>query len=114
MDGDNKYSHVVYDRWTENTIATATYPRLSASQINNNFRNSDFWLFSLNRFYLAKVQLNYNFSGRIVRKTPLRDLGLFISGSNLLTVSQNQEIMDLPIGTSPSLSNYNIGVRAKF
>ena len=102
------------DRWTEDTKATASFPRLSSSQNNNNFRNSDFWLFSSNRFNLAKVQLNYNFSGKLVRKTFLRDLGVFVSGANLFTFSPNQEILDLSVASAPQLRNFNIGVRAKF
>jgi hypothetical protein len=114
VDGDNKYSEVVLDRWTENTKTTARFPRLSSSQNNNNFRNSDFWLFSSNRFNLGKVQLNYNFSGRVVRKTFVRDLGVFVSGANLFTFSGNREILDLSVASAPQLRNLAIGVRAKF
>lgn len=114
VDGDNKYSEVVSDRWTESTKATAQFPRLSSSQNNNNFRNSDFWLFSSNRFNLSKVQLNYNFSGTVVRKSVFRDLGVFVSGANLFTFSRNREILDLNVAGSPQLRYLTAGVRAKF
>jgi hypothetical protein len=114
VDGDNKYSEVVWGRWTENTKATAEFPRLSSSQNNNNFRNSDFWLFRSNWFNLTKVQLNYNFSGSVVRKTFFRDLGVFVSGGNLFTFSPNREILELSVATSPQLMNFKIGIRAKF
>jgi TonB-linked SusC/RagA family outer membrane protein len=114
VDGDNKYSEVVWDRWTESTKASAKFPRLSSSQNNNNFRNSDFWLFSSNRFNLAKVQLNYNFSSKVIGNTFIKDLGVFVSGTNLLTFSPNRDILDLSIGVFPQSRNYNVGVRAKF
>jgi hypothetical protein len=114
VDGDNKYSKEVLNRWTEDNKATASFPRLSASQNNNNFRNSDFWLFSSNRFNLSKVQFNYSFSDKLVRKTFFRDLGVFVSGSNLFTFSPNRGILDLNVGISPQLRNFNLGVRAKF
>lgn len=40
VSGDLKYSEVVLDRWTPDTKATASYPRLSSQQSNNNFRTS--------------------------------------------------------------------------
>ena len=79
-----------------------------------NFRNSDFWLFSSNRFNLSKVQLNYNFSEKLVRNTFFRDLGVFVSSANLFTFSPNREILDLSVATAPQLRSFNIGARAKF
>jgi hypothetical protein len=114
VDGDNKYSEVVLNRWTEDNKSSASFPRLSSSQNNNNFRNSDFWLFSSNNFNLSKVQLNYSFSDKLVRNTFVRDLGVFVSGFNLVTFSPNRDILDLNIAAPPQLRSFNIGVRAKF
>jgi TonB-linked SusC/RagA family outer membrane protein len=114
VDGDNKYSEVVWDRWTEATKATAKFPRLSSSQNNNDFRNSDFWLFSSNRFNLSKVQLTYNFSSQVIHKTFIRDLGVFVSGSNLYTFSKNRKVLELNVASAPQLRNFNVGLRAKF
>lgn len=114
VDGDNKYSEVVRGRWTENTKTNAAFPRLSSQQSNNNFRNSDFWLFKTNRFNLGKVQLTYNFPQRILPKRFINDLGLYVAGANLYTFSKNRKIMDLSIAGIPQFRNYNAGIRAKF
>jgi TonB-linked SusC/RagA family outer membrane protein len=114
VDGDNKYSEVVWDRWTEATKTTAKYPRLSSSQNNNNFRYSDFWVFKTNRFNLSKVQLTYTLPANVIRKTFVRDIGLYVSGSNLFTFSKNRKILDLSVASTPQFRYYNAGIRARF
>jgi TonB-linked SusC/RagA family outer membrane protein len=114
VDGDDKYSEVVLDRWTEETRNTATYPRLSSLQNNNNYRYSDFWIYKSDRFDLEKVQISYDLIRNKSQKTYIRELGIFISGSNLLTIAKNKDIMELDIGSSPRLRNYQLGLRANF
>lgn len=115
VSGDLKYSEVVLNRWTEATKATATFPRLSAQQSNNNFRTSDFWLYKTNRFNLSKVQLTYNIPDDVIRgRSFVKGLLIFVAGSNLHTFSQNRAILDLSIGSTPQFRNFNAGIRAKF
>ncbi|MGE5521828.1 MAG: SusC/RagA family TonB-linked outer membrane protein, partial [Candidatus Dadabacteria bacterium] len=114
VSGDVKYSEVVKDRWTEATKTTATYPRLSSIQSNNNFRYSDFWLYNSDRFNLSKIQLSYTIPTSIVHPTLVKDLGIYISGGNLMTFSANRDVMDLAVAATPQFRYYNVGVRAKF
>lgn len=114
VSGDKKYSEVVTDRWTPATKETAKYPRLSSQQNNNDFRNSDFWLYKTDRFNLQKVQLTYSLSGNILRKTFFKDLGVYVSGANLITFSKNRQLLDLNIASTPQFRNYTVGVRARF
>lgn len=114
VDGDNKYSEVVAGRWTEATSTTATFPRLSSSQNNNNFRSADFWLYKTDRFNLSKVQITYNLPGHVIRKTFVRDLGVYISGANLITFAKERRILDLNVASTPQFRNFNVGVRARF
>ncbi len=114
VDGDNKYSEVVLNRWTENNKTTATFPRLSSQQNNNNFRSSDFWLYKADRFNLSKVQVTYNLSHNVLLKTFVKDLGIYVSGANLYTFSKNRKIMELSVAGTPQFRNYNVGIRAKF
>ena len=60
VDGDDKYSEYILDRWTEATKATATLPRLSSAANTNNYKTSDFWQYRDNWFTLDRVQLNYD------------------------------------------------------
>jgi TonB-linked SusC/RagA family outer membrane protein len=114
VSGDLKYSDVVQNRWTESTKTTATYPRLSSQQNNNNFRNSDFWTYKTDRFNLSKVQLTYNFSNTVLRRTFVKDLLIYVAGANLYTFSKNRKILELAVANTPQFRNYNIGIRAKF
>lgn len=114
VSGDIKYSDVVLNRWTESTKATATYPRLSSQQNNNNFRSSDFWIYKTDHFNVSKVQLTYNLPGSVLGKSFVKDLLVYVSGANLYTFSQNRKIMELSIASAPQFRNYNVGIRAKF
>ncbi|MBT1695536.1 SusC/RagA family TonB-linked outer membrane protein [Fulvivirgaceae bacterium PWU4] len=112
--GNRKYSEVVRGRWTEDTKETATYPRLTSENGINNFRSSDFWLYKTNRFNLARIQLTYAVPGRILKNSFARDISVYISGANLLTLSKEREILEMNITSAPQTRFYNVGVRAAF
>ncbi|WP_164972582.1 SusC/RagA family TonB-linked outer membrane protein [Lacibacter luteus] len=114
VSGDLKYSDVVRNRWTEATKTTATYPRLSSQQNNNNFRSSDFWVYKTDRFNLSKVQLTYNFSNTMLRHSFVKGLLVYVSGSNLYTFAQNRKILELSVASTPQFRSYNAGIRAQF
>ncbi len=114
IDGEDKYSEVVRGRWTENTKATATYPRLTTFNSDNNFRTSDFWLYKRDAFDLQKVQISYDLSRNLKRNGIVRELNVYVSGFNLLTVSPQRDILQLNIGSSPQTRLYNLGVKAAF
>jgi len=112
--GENKYSAVVRGRWTEETAATATYPRLTTQSGANNNTTSDFWLYKTDRFNLAKVQLTYDFPTQWFQKTPIRALSAYVSGSNLLTIAKERELLELNVGSAPQTRFYNLGVKVSF
>lgn len=112
VNGDKKYSVVVRDSWTEKNPG-ASYPRLTTTNGSNNFRYSDFWTYSTNRFDLAKVQLTYSLPHKIIQSSFIKDLKVYVSGSNLLTIAKNREILELNLG-SPQCRFYNLGVKVEF
>ncbi len=114
VSGQGKYSEVVRDRWTPETMETATYPRLTTLNAANNFRNSDFWLFSTDRVDLSRVQISYDFSGPVLSKTFLDSFGIYVNGSNLLTLSKNVEILETSVGGAPQTRFFNLGLKASF
>ena len=111
---DDKYSEEVRDRWTESTANTATYPRLTTLNGANNYRNSDFWLYSTNRFDLTRVQVSYTFPSSMFGERFLKGLDVYANGANLLTISTNRDILEMNIGSAPQTRFYNIGLKAKF
>jgi TonB-linked SusC/RagA family outer membrane protein len=113
--GNRKYSEVVLDRWTPETAATATYPRLTTTSNTNNFRNSSFWIYNNNRFDLTKVQVTYDFPKAMFGENSLlSQLSVYANGDNLLTVSKERERMERNIGSAPQYRFYNFGVKATF
>jgi len=115
MAGENKYSEIARERWTEETSATATYPRLTTLNGANNFRNSDFWLYSTDRFDLARVQLSYDVpTERFFGSSFIKGMGVYINGANLMTFSPNREILEMNIGSAPQTRFFNLGLTAQF
>lgn len=115
IDAEDKYSAIVRDRWTPETAATATYPRLTVSEGANNLVNSDFWMYKNNRFDLAKVQLTYDMSQSILRNNKVvKGFSAYISGSNLLTISPERKHLEMAVGEAPQTRFYNLGVKLTF
>lgn len=111
---DNKYSEVVRNRWTEATQATATYPRLTTTNGDNNFRSSDFWLYKTDRFTLAQVQLTYDIPEKALQGAFVKGLSVYFGGYNLLTISKEREYLEMNVGSAPQMRFYNIGLRGTF
>ena len=115
IDAEDKYSAVVRDRWTPQTAATATYPRLTVSEGANNFVDSDFWMYKTNRFDLAKVQLTYDMPQAVLRNNKVvKGFSAYISGSNLLTISPERKHLEMAVGEAPQTRFYNLGVKLTF
>jgi TonB-linked SusC/RagA family outer membrane protein len=114
VDGDDKYSELVLNRWTPDTKSTATFPRLTSLQNTNNFRSSDFWMYKTNRATLNKVQITYNLPKAFIDKSFVKELCVYAIGSNLYTFSKNKDIMELTIGAPPQLRNFLLGLRVNF
>lgn len=113
--GSRKYSEVVMGRWTEDTKATATFPRLSTTDNSNNFRNSTFWLYSTDRFDLNKVQLTYDLGKSMFKPGMLvKGLSVYVSGESLITIAKERKHMERNIGGAPYTRNFNIGLKAQF
>ena len=111
--GTSKFSEVVMGRWTEETKGTATYPRLSTGNGDNNYRNSTFWTYKNNVFRLSNVQLTYNFPENTFRGTFVHGLSVYCGGSNLLTLSKEREYMEMNLG-APQYRNLYLGFKAAF
>ncbi|QIH34284.1 SusC/RagA family TonB-linked outer membrane protein [Sphingobacterium sp. DR205] len=114
VDAEDKYSVVVRERWTESTKETATYPRLTTFNSDNNFRSSDFWLYKTDRINLSKVQLSYDFPKRMLNSKFIHELGIYANGANLLTIAKEKETMLLNIGQAPQTRFFNVGLKALF
>lgn len=113
--GDRKYSDVVRGRWTKETAATATYPRLTAENDGSlNFVTSDFWTYSTSAFRLDKVQLTYNlpqslFQGKWTNW--IKGVAVYVYGTDLLTIAKECKYMETAVGAEPQYRTYNLGFK---
>lgn len=108
-----KYTSVVRGRWTPETAETATYPRLTAKDNTNNFRNSTFWLYSTDLFNLNKVQLTYDMPKEWFENKVVKGMSVYVLGESLLTISKHRKYMETNYG-SPQCRFYNLGLKMMF
>lgn len=114
MDGDRKYSVIARNRWTEATMNTATHPRLTTFASDNNHRSSDFWQYRTDRFDLGNVQISYNLKGLLKQSKFVKELDVYVSGFNLLTIAPERQLLELNVGTAPQTRLFNLGVKTLF
>ena len=123
--GDRKYSEVVRDRAMLDTdpqtnelyvtnFETATYPRLTTSSSDNNFRDSDFWIYKTDRINLNRVQLTYDFSKHLFNDSGINGIGVYVSASDLLVIAKEKQLMQMNIGSSPQNRFFNVGCKVLF
>ena len=111
MSGENKYSVNARGRWTPETADVATHPRLTTYTSTNNAAASTFWLISTDRFNLRKLQITYDFPEEIINSRYVKGLSIYLSGSDLLTISKNRKIFETSVGSAPQTRFYNLGVK---
>lgn len=114
VSGNLKYSDVVLNRWTPETAATATYPRLSSSANNNDFRSSTYWLEENSLISLDRMQLTYDLPQSLASKLFTKNFSVYILASNILNIAKNKDKIELSIGSEPQYRNYSFGLKASF
>ena len=112
---DRKYSEIVRGRWTTpETSASATFPRLTATNGAHSFRNSDFWLYKADRFNLSQIQVTYDMPAEWFTGSFVKGMSAYVGGYNLLTISGERKHLEMNIGSAPQTRFYNLGVKATF
>ncbi len=112
--GDRKYSDIVRGRWTPETAATATYPRLTTQGGDLNFVSSDFWIYDADRFGIDQIQLTYDFPAKWFAGKFVNGLQLYVNGNSLWWTGKEKAYRDTNIGYGPQARNFNFGVKVNF
>ncbi len=109
------------DRWTPATAATSQWPRILISDRGNNTAASTFWIRSGDYLRLKNVELGYTLPTKVADRLKIGSLRVFISGYNLLTFSNlnnlkvDPEILSAGYGSSyPYLVSFSAGINLKF
>lgn len=107
------------DHWTPNN-PNATYPRLTVgSESANNAAKSDFWIQDGSYLRLKNLQIGYTFPARWMNRIAVKNLRVYASGQNLLTISNlkggwDPETSDGGGRIYPVSRVFSVGVNVKF
>lgn len=99
------------------TRATATYPRLSTQDNDNNYKYSTFWMKSGDFLKLRNIEIGYSFPEKVLESIKLSNARIFVNGINLLTFSELTRDYDIDPETMsgyPAIKSYNIGITVGF
>ncbi len=91
MREDQKYSTFVKNYFNPST-GEGKFPRLTTQQNQNNYRSSSLWMRSGNFFKLRDAMLSYSLPQNITNKMTLKQVKLFVRGSNLFTISSIKDL----------------------
>jgi len=117
--GDRSLLQYMADgRWTPETAATATYPRMTLTGATYNAKQSDFWLKDASYIRLKNIEVGYTFKGGILKNIGVKQVRTYVNGYNLLTFDR-LKIADPEgkMGTDvqyPIIKIYNFGVKVDF
>ncbi|MCK9410982.1 MAG: SusC/RagA family TonB-linked outer membrane protein [Prolixibacteraceae bacterium] len=111
--GNNaKYSKIALDAFDpEKPDPNAAYPRLTLGNGTNNYRSSTFWMYDKSYINLSSMQIAHNFNFKNIF---VKNLKLYLRGSNLVTIARDREILDLSYLTAPQSRNFSIGLITNF
>lgn len=112
------------ERWTPQTAATATYPRLGLNTNVNNISYltvSDFWFVNTSYVRLKSLEVGYHIPYHFLRKSNVvQNARIYATGYNLLNVQntghfqQDAEIINGTGAAYPNTANFNLGVQIGF
>lgn len=101
-------------RWTPETAATATYPRLTTSANDNNYRLSDFWLRNGGFLKLRALEIKYTLPASLLSRIKLEHAAVFVSGNNLFSLDDLPDMDPEALTGYPSLRTISTGIRVGF
>ena len=110
--GSGQIAELALGRWTPQTSATATYPRLSSEISNqNNYRVSSFWQRDGSFVKLRSAEIGYTISDKVLKRLHLSGTRLFLNGTNLFTWDKIKEGDADALYGYPQLRTLSVGVK---
>ena len=109
-------SPLALDSWTPQN-PTASYPRLSTVDFDNNYRSSTFWRRNGSFLRLRNVQLGYTLPQRMAQAIKLSDVYLYANATNVFTIDALHDLGDAEAGNLynyPLMRTLSLGVRVAF
>ncbi|WP_212005976.1 TonB-dependent receptor [Chitinophaga sp. HK235] len=107
-------------RWTPETAATATYPRLHSNTNGNNHRASSFWVKDASYLRLKNAEIGYQLPKTWIKPIGLSYVRIYANGMNLFTWDKLKDYqVDPEIGDGngamyPIQRIWNFGIDVRF
>lgn len=102
------------ERWTPATAATATYPRLSTGENQNNYQTSSFWQENGAFLKLRSLEVGYTLPVQLVKKLSLDKVRFFLNGTNLFSFDHMDGFTDPETMSGyPAIRTMSIGVNVQ-
>lgn len=95
------------------TRKTATYPRLSVGNNDNNYRTSSFWMRNNDFLRIQNMELGYNFTKELLRNSRISQLRVFLNATNPVTWSSVLKDYNMDPESFygyPALKTFSVGV----
>jgi TonB-linked SusC/RagA family outer membrane protein len=103
------------DRWTPSTSESASLPRLTTSENENNFRPNSIWLKDGSYLKLRYLEVYYNLPKKLISGLNLSSASLFLRGTDLFSIDHIDMVDSEAIGlTYPICASYSIGMKIGF
>ena len=112
---NNNITSFSNDRWTPATQETATLPRLTPENNDNNYRNSTIWLRDASFLKLRTLQIYYQLPENVLKNMKLERSTVFLRGHNLFSIDEIQVVDPEETGkVYPTLRSFNVGLSVGF
>lgn len=109
-----KVSEIALERWTPATAGTATYPRLSSDNNQNNYRGSTFWQADGSFIRMRSAELGYSLCKRLLNKTSIDNVRIFANGTNLFTWDKVKYTDPESLTGYPAMRTISLGAKVQF
>jgi TonB-linked SusC/RagA family outer membrane protein len=112
---DANIGEIALGRWTPATAETASYPRLSSQNNENNYRYSTLWQRDGSFLKVRSIQLGYTLPENVISSAGMESARIFINGTNLLSFDHMEGYRDPEIGYGyPATRSISFGIRVQF
>ncbi len=112
--GNGQLFESTLNRYTPQTAASATLPRVTIGNNINNYVISGLYVQNGSYMRLKNLELGYSFSYKFLSAAKIKSIRVFINGQNLLTTSKYKEAdPEVYAGTYPLMRVINGGLTLK-
>jgi len=105
---------IALERWTPQSAADATFPRLSADNNQNNYRFSSFYQRNGSFIKLRNAEFGYSLSNKLISRVKLQNARLFLTGTNIFSLDHIKSGDPEALSGYPSLRTLTVGARLQF